>query len=211
MMMIRFAVFIFVSASALSPGFAAEKGYEEAMEYFIYRDKNKQSGVRGDSTEGTVDSSDNIILNPSKHFIGLGAGEIFGYSHYSVEFGVASVQTRCFQQSLHFEYIYFNTRYSDEYKTGAIDNSYGQGLFLLHNVQLSSQFFYFGPEVSAGVGRVFDSPRKGSLLMLKAGVVFSNKWSQRMLFSGHLYYRRSQYFKKDHHGDGLGLSLRFGF
>ncbi len=206
------AAFISMGILFVQPAVAAEKGYDEAMKYFIFRDKNKK--VEVDQKSGAsekVDSPDNIILDPSKYFMGLGAGEIFGFDHYSAELGMTFLQTRYFQQSLHLEYLQFNTRSSDEYKSGSIANTYGQGLFLLHNVQLSSQFFYFGPEISAGVGRIFDSPRKGSLLTLKAGLVYSNKWSQRMLFSAHLYYRRSQYFKKDYHGDGVGLSLRFGF
>ncbi|MGH1468269.1 MAG: hypothetical protein ACRBBP_05230 [Bdellovibrionales bacterium] len=211
-MMITFlAALISLGILFVQPAVAAEQGYDEAMKYFIFRDKNKKVEVEAGGAPGGIDSPDNIILDPSKYFISLGAGEIFGFDHYSAELGMTFLQTRYFQQSLHLEYLQFNTRSSDEYKAGSIANTYGQGLFLLHNVQLSSQFFYLGPELSVGVGRIFDSPRKGSLLTLKAGLVYSNKWSQRMLFSAHLYYRRSQYFKKDYHGDGVGLSLRFGF
>lgn len=211
-MIIFLAAFVLLFSSHPEAASAAEKGYDEAMEYFVFREKEKAQKAKAvASPTSVVDRPDNIIIDPEKYFVGIGVGEVFGGEHYALELGVTLLQTKYFQQSLHLEYIHFNNENSPEFLNGAIQNSYGQGLFLIHNVQLSSQLFYLGPEISAGVGRVFDSPQKGALLVMKAGLAFSNRWSQRLLFSAHLYYRRSQYFKKDYHGDGLGLTLRFGF
>ncbi len=213
-MFIFLAALLFISSSFPVAASAREKGYDEAMEYFVARDKNKKKGSKkeaGTFSPSPVDRPDGIIIDPEKYFVGLGVGEVFDEEYYSLELGVSLLQTGYLQQSLHLEYIHFSTRNSAEFLAGSIQNSSGQGLFLVHSVQLSSRVFFIGPEISAGVGRIFDEPQKGALLMMKAGLSFSNRWSQQFLFSGHLYYRRSQYFKKDHHGDGLGLTLRFGF
>ncbi len=212
-MIIFLAGFFFINTLFLNSAGAEERGYEEAKEYFIFREKSKQAKESQDleKLSSFTDSLNNIILYSSKYLISFGVGEFFGSRHYSVELGASFVQSRRFQQSLYFEYIQFNTRSLGEDKFKNIKRAYGQGLFLFHSVQLSSQFFYFSPEISAGMGHIFNSSKKGSLLALKTGVVYSNKWSQRRLFSARLYYRRNEYFKTDYHGDGVGFSLRFEF
>lgn len=206
--MCKLAAFLVFSSLMSHQAFSAEPGYNEALEYFVQRDRDKP---RETEAAAGVDSSENIIINPEKIVFGIGAGEISDVEYISAEVGVTVVQSRYFQQTLSLEYMHFNTRSLDVYKSGQISNSYGSGLFLLHSVQLSSQLFFLSPEVSAGVGRVFDEPLEGSLLTLRGGVVYSNNWSQRFLFSAHLYYRRNEYFKADLDGDGFGLTLKFGF
>ena len=202
------AILVFLSVMWSFQALSAESGYSEALEYFVERDKNK---VSESGATSSVDSAQNIIINPEKLVFGFGVGEFSNVEHLSLEVGMSVVQSRYFQQTLSLEYIHFNNKSLNVYKSGQISNSYGNGLILLHAVQLSSRKFFFSPELAAGVGRIFDEPLKGSLLTLRGGLVYSNNWSQRFLFSAHLYYRRNEYFKADLDGDGFGLTLKFGF
>ncbi len=210
-MIVFLARFFFLSVFFLSSAGAEEKGYKEAREYFISIEKNKaikvNEGLKASSR--FVDGLDNKILHLSKYFMGFGAGEVFGFKHYSLELGAFFLQSKYFQQSFYLEYNRFNSRFLGADKLESIKSSYAHSFFLLHSVYLSSQLFYFSPEISAGIGHIFDSLKEGSLLTLKTGVVYSNKWTERRLFSAHFYYRRNQYFQKDYHGDGFGFSLRF--
>lgn len=199
--------FLFLSQSL----YAEEAGYQEALQYFIYR-KNQKQKEQGNFVEKTeVQELQEFLPEAYKFFIGLGAGENLDLGFFSVEVGATVLAGDYFQQSVSLEYNRISTEDTDLFKSGAIVNKFATGVFLNHSIALNSRKFFFSPELSMGVGRIFSDPDKGALIILKPGLVFSNRWSSGLLYSAHFYYRRNQYFSKNSHGDGLGFSLRISY
>ena len=192
--------------------YAEEAGYREALEYFIYRKQQRQKnqGNLVQKTEGQQELQE-YLPEAYKFFWGLGIGENLDLGFHSVEIGATVLAGDYLQQSVSIEYNRISTEDSEELNTGAIVNKFATGVFLNHSIALNSRKFYFSPELSMGVGRIFDEPDRGAMIILKPGVVFSNRWSSGLLYSAHFYYRRNQYFSKNSHGDGLGFSLRVSY
>lgn len=190
---------------------AEEAGYKEAMEYFVYR-KNQKQKKQGNYVEKVEsDELQEFLPEAYKFFIGLGAGESLELGFYSVELGVTVLAGEYLQQSVGLEYNRTGTTDSDSFKLGASQNTYATSFFLNHSIALNSRKFYFSPELSMGVGRIFGQPDEGALIILKPGLSFSSRWNSGLMYSAHIYYRRNQYFSKTSHGDGLGFSFRISY
>lgn len=204
-----FIILAVLSLNLLSPfsAYAEEAGYNEALDYFVHRKKQKQA------QEKAVESGEVQEFLPSQHKFAarLGVGEISDFGYHSLELGFSFLNGGYFQQNIGLEVIRFSTKDSREFKAGEITGTFGQGYFISHSVQLSSRLFYFAPELSMGVGRIFGDPLEGALIAFKPGLVFTTKWKRGFLVSGHIYYRRHQYFSKNIDGDGVGFSLKIGF
>jgi hypothetical protein len=200
------AVLIFC---VLLPGFAfaEEAGYREALEYFIHRKNLKKNLVEVSSQKEKQEP----LAEVRKLFIGFGGGEVSDSSYLSVEAGLVFLNGAYFQQSLSLEGLRFDSRDSDAFKAGQIQNEHSYGVFLSHSLQLSSRLFFLTPEVSTSVGRILDRPLRGALVAFKPGLVFSGRWRRGVLFSGRVYYRRHEYFSKNLEGDGVGFSLKVSF
>jgi len=186
---------------------AEEAGYREALEYFIHRKNLKKNLVELPSQKVKQES----LPGERKIFIGFGAGEVSDLGYLGVEAGVVFLNGAYFQQSLGLEALRFEHNDSAAFQSGQIQNEYGYGVFLAHNLQLSSRLFFLTPEVSTSVGRIFDKPLRGALVAFKPGLVFSGKWRRGVLFSARIYYRRHEYFSKNLDGDGVGFSLKVSF
>lgn len=199
--------FLALNLSHVPQVYAEEAGYNEALDYFVHRKEQKKAEEK-DSSSGEVQE---FLPAQYKYFLSLGAGEIFDLGYHSFELGLSFLNGGYFQQSLGLEVVRFSTKDSEEFKAGETADTFGQAFFISHSVQLSSRLFYLSPELSMGVGRVFGEPLEGALIAFKPGFVFSTKWKTGVLFSGHIYYRRHQYFSKNIDGDGVGFSLKVGF
>ena len=206
------ALYLFL-AFFCSSALAEEPGYREALQYFIYR-KNKKANKRG----GVLRSSDRksaelqeFLPEPYKFFLSLGMGESLGLDFQSVEVGAVVLAGSYFQQSVSLEYNRYSTDESEAFKSGELPNKFATGVFLNHSISLNSRKFFLSPDLTMGVGRFFDQPSQGALIILKPGLVLSSRWGKGFVLSAHVYYRRNQYFSKNSHGDGLGFHLRVAY
>ena len=191
-------------------GQAEEPGYKEALEYFIYRKKQKQKN-QGNYVETSQEPKQEYLPQAYKWTVGLGGGEDLGLDFYSVEVGLSFLNSKYFQQSLSLEYLRLNSENSEDFSLGAFQNTFSTAFFLNHSVQLSSRLFFLSPDLTLGIVRRFGEPDEGAQLVLKPGLVISNRWSKKLLYSIHVYYRRTQFFSKNFNGDGLGFTLKVGF
>lgn len=190
---------------------AEEAGYKEAMQYFVYR-KNQKQKKQGNYVEKANDPElQEFVPEAYKFFMALGAGENLELGFYSLELGATVLAGDYLQQSVSIEYNRTGTTDSDSFKSGASSNTFATSVFLNHSIALSSRKFYFSPELSMGVGRIFGQPDEGALIILKPGLAFSSRWGSGLMYSAHIYYRRNQYFSKNSNGDGLGFSFRISY
>jgi hypothetical protein len=191
--------------------YAEEAGYKEAMEYFVHRKNQKQKNAGNYVEKAESQALQEYLPEAYKFFISAGAGENLELGFYSFEIGATVLAGEYLQQSVSLEYNRTSTKDSDGFRSGASQNTYATGIFFNHSIALNSRKFYFSPELSMGVGRIFGAPDEGALIILKPGLAFTSRWNKGLMYSAHIYYRRNQYFSKNSNGDGLGFNLRISY
>lgn len=219
------ALFYFSLFGLVCVSEAAEPGYEEAMQYFVFRENNKDLIAQGtetlkvnngnlghgESTFNAAEAKKPVKLKPQKYFLGVGFGEASELSSNSFQIGASFVKTRFFQQSLYFEFNKTDLSASREYKDaiGEVDSDTKTYMFF-QNLQFSSALFFLGPEVALGAGYRSGGFNEGGLVSLKAGLNFSNRWSKQYMISASILYRNDQMITDNISDNSIELLVRFG-